>query len=160
MKTLLALIAFTCSTMAAFAEEGDGAPRWFLLGDDNRLKQTFSEAKQVALVCIYSTTLEDVRPPFALVVHHATVVRSLKGGLKIGEKIEIVFATDSLPKSDEERETFVRQAHDAAEGDLRFAFLSGGTKPRFETEFLYVPDYSEDMANFLDALVAEPAKDE
>lgn len=160
MKTLLTLIALTFTMMAAFAEEVDGIPRWLLLGDDDDLKQAFTESEQVVLVCLYATTLEEVRPPFAMVVHHATVVKSLKGDLEIGEKIEIAFHTDSLPESAEEREPFIRREEERDKGDLTFIFLFGGKRPRFDADFTGVPDYSKEMADFLDALVAEPAKAE
>ena len=51
-------------------------PRWGFLGDDGALEAAFDEAKGVVFVCVFETELRDVRPPFAEVVYHATVIES------------------------------------------------------------------------------------
>ncbi|WP_411825562.1 hypothetical protein [Luteolibacter sp. AS25] len=159
MKNLLIAVIFTCISAVCLANEDGEEPKWSFLGDDDGLRYYFGEAQQVILLCIVATDLEDIRPPFATVVHRATVVRSLKGDLKIGDKIEVTFATDSLPTNKEDREKFIMRAHESAQGDLRFAFLSEGEKPRFSTEFLFVPKYTSEMAVFLDS-IKEPQKRE
>ena len=168
MKTILvALVATTLSLWSGVAGEdittlptGDKAPRWFFLGEDDDLKRTYRQAKRVAMICIFETALEDVRPPFAKVVHRATVVETLKGGLKIGEKIEIALSTDSLPMDEIERAKFIAKADQAAKGSLRYAFLQGDKlegkrNKRFGTEFLYLPKYTEEMSDFLGQISVE-----
>lgn len=143
---------------------GDVAPRWFFLGEDDALRGTYHEAKQVVMICIFETTLENIRPPFAKVIHHATVTRSLKGDLRIGDKIEIEFSTDSLPRDDVERAKFTEKVNKKSKGSLRFAFLfdevKGGEPKRFWTEFLYLPKYNQEMSEFLGGIAPEIPKGE
>ena len=134
------------------------APRWGFLGDDEALETTFDDAQSVVFVCIFKTELRDVRPPFAEVVYHATVVESHKGKLKIGEKIQINFRTDSLPSDQDERRKFVAKADKSSKGALKFAFLHGGADGAYSCEFMDVPRYSEEMQNFLRKLQSRPQK--
>jgi hypothetical protein len=55
MKTLATAIVILASIVRVLGEENEGAPRWLFLGDDDALKETYEEAHQVLLVCIYAT---------------------------------------------------------------------------------------------------------
>lgn len=136
----------------------DAAPRWGCLGDDKSLTATFDAAQNVVLVCIFDTELRDVRPPFAEVVYHATVIESHKGALKIGEKIRISFPTDSLPAGEDERRKFVENANSRNKGALRFAFLHEGADGNYSCEWCDVPLYQKEMRDFLRQLQGAPAK--
>ena len=133
-------------------------PRWGFLGDDGALEAAFDEAKGVVFVCVFETELRDVRPPFAEVVYHAAVIESHKGKLKVGEKIEISFRTDSLPQAEGERRKFVEKADKRSKGSLKFAFLHGGEKGAYFCEFMDVPTYSKEMQDFLRKLQSRPLK--
>ena len=109
--------------------KGQG-PRWGFLGGDDALEMTFDEGVGVVFVCVFKTELRDVRPPFALVVYHATVIESYKGDFKVGEKIEIRFGTDSLPLDEDERREFVKKSNQRNQGALKFAFLHGGNEDK------------------------------
>ncbi len=124
-------------------------PRWGFLGDDDSLASTFNDAKNVVLVCVYETELRDVKPPFAEVVHFATVIESQKGELKMGEKIQIGFKTDSLPVDEEEQQDFVQKANTSSKGSLKFAFLHGEEAGVHFCDFLDVPNYTKEMHEFL-----------
>ncbi len=156
MKRQVLLISLFSLLSSVYFSNGAGSgdhPRWLFLGDDDGLIATYNDAAAVVSVCIYATDLEDVEPPFATVVHNVTVVRCLKGGISIGSKIEIVYKTDSLPASDFDRRNFIEEANLSAEGDLRFAFLREAKGKRFFIEFLDLPDYSDEMSFFLEALI-------
>ena len=168
MQLILTLILIVSSVSLAFAKDDIQAPKWLLLGDDKDLKQTFEEAKQVAVIVITSTALEDIRPPLVKVVHHATVISSHKGNLWMGEKIEIAFMSDSLPMDAEKRKAFIKQANDSMNGELRTVFLyqdkasqvrlahhRKNKTPRFNAEFLDLPVYSDNMHKFLCKITEE-----
>ena len=101
----------------------DGPPRWRFLGDDEALTSTFDDAENVVLLCQIDTELERVKPPFAEVIYHGTVVETLKGDLQVGQKIKVGFATDGLPVDPLEREKFVESRNRSSKGALRFVFL-------------------------------------
>ena len=124
MHSILRYIALLLFGSAGLLEAQ--APRWGFLGDDEGLKATYNDAKRVVFVCIFETELRDVRPPFADVVYHATVIETYKGELKVGDRIQISFRTDSLPADEDERRKFVEKADKNNKGSLKFAFLHGG----------------------------------
>ncbi len=128
------------------------APRWGFLGEDEGLEQTYRDAMSVVFVCVFATELRDVRPPFAKVVYHATVIESYKGELQIGEKIQICFYTDSLPLDEAKRQEFVENANKKNKGSLKFAFLHGGKEGSYSCEFMDVPKYTVEMREFLEQL--------
>lgn len=125
------------------------APRWGFLGDNEGLEATYNDAERVVLVCVYETELRDVRPPFAEVVYHTTVIETYKGELKVGGRIQISFRTDSLPAGDDERRKFVKKANKNNKGSLKFAFLHGRNDGAFSCELMDVPRYSKEMQEFL-----------
>ncbi len=159
LSVLIILLFPACWVNAKDPATSDQAPRWLHLGDDADLKKTFQEAEQVVVICIFKTVLEEVDPPFATVVHNATVVRSLKGNLKVGDKIEVAFRTDSLPGDEAERAKFVAKADESAAGDLRFGFIFGHKGKRHEVEWLDLPDYSKAMDDFLTPMAAGSGKE-
>ncbi len=161
MRPFIAILLGCCVFVAAASEveEAESPPKWGFLGDDESLRETFHDTDEVLLVCIYGTELKEVRPPFARVVHFATVIKSLKGVSELGDKIEIQFMTDSLPLEEEERTEFVETANRSVEGDLRFVFGEISGEGRITTEFLFVPKFSSDLDGFLNRLAAKPAEE-
>jgi hypothetical protein len=114
-------------------------------------------------MCVYDIQLEDVNPPFATIVHYATVTKSLKGDLRIGEKIEVGFPADNLPRDKNMRTEFVANANKQLKGSLRFGFLSDAGqdldgRKRFSAWFVDVPEYDPDMEKFLQSVA--PGKGE
>ena len=129
-------------------EASDGAPRWGFLGDDDGLRKTISEAGQVLLVCVYQISLDQVKPPFAQVVFRATVVQTVKGTHRMGDRISIRFMTDSLPGDETERAKFNEDATARNLGSLKMAFLQGAKADEYGCEWLDVPSFDPDMLNF------------
>lgn len=154
-KSIFVFLIHITLTLTSSGDEDSKPPRWLLLGDDAALKQTYAESADIFLACIYETTLEEIRVPFATVVHKATVVRVLKGDTKIGDKVELAFATDSLPYNAKEREQYIEKANTRARGSLRFVFPYGRKKMRFLAEFLDIPEYSEELSDFLNSLASK-----
>ena len=136
----------------------DVAPRWGFLGDDKGLTSTFNDAHSVVLVCVFDTELRNVKPPFADVVFHATVVGLHKGDLKIGDKIKINFSTDSLEGDAEARRKFVEAANNKNKGALKFAFLHGGKDGAYSCDWVDLPDYQIEMQKFLKTLERKSEK--
>ncbi|MCW1923068.1 hypothetical protein OKA05_10930 [Luteolibacter arcticus] len=134
--------------------------RWGFLGSDESLVATFDDAKHVGFVCVTEVELRDVKPPFAKVVYHATVIECHKGKLEVGAKIQISFSTDSLPIDDGERLKFVEEANKKNKGELKFAFLRGGEEGAYGCDFTEVPTYSKEMQDFLRKLQIRPVKRE
>ncbi len=122
--------------------------RWGFLGDDESLKETIDECGQVLLVCVYETSLEAVKPPFAEVVLRATVVQAVKGSHEIGDRIAIRFKTDSLPPDDAERAKFIDAAAIQNLGALKMAFLAGTRAPEYDCDWLDVPAFKPEMLEF------------
>jgi hypothetical protein len=140
------------SSLAAYSKDAepdkDSAPRWGFLGDDDSLRATIKECSQVLLLCIYQTTLEEVKPPFATVVLKGTVIQAVKGTYKLGDKITLRFNTDSLPKEEADRAKFVEAAAAKNLGALKIAFLTGQQGVDYSCEWLDVPAYDADMLAF------------
>jgi hypothetical protein len=128
--------------------ESDGAPRWKFLGDDASLRETIKESAHVLLICVYQTSLERVKPPFAEVVLRATVVQVVKGAHKLGDRISISFHTDSLPEDEGERTTFIDGAAIKNLGALKMAFLDGDKANEYGCEWLDVPAFDPEMLAF------------
>jgi hypothetical protein len=147
---MLAMAIWLILAVGGFAEEG--TPRWVFLGGDDDLKRYFEEHPQVVTVCVYETELRNPKPPCVVVVLHATVAETFKGKLKPGDKIKIVFPSDSLPSDETEREKFINNAAKNNLGSLRIAFLSDGKDSEYQTEWLFVPKYQNEMREFLSAL--------
>ncbi|MCU0795167.1 MAG: hypothetical protein MUF31_04445 [Akkermansiaceae bacterium] len=128
------------------------APRWGWLGNDESLRATFDSAEPVAFVCVTEVELREVNPPFADVVYHATVIECHKGKLLLGERIQIVFSTDSLPKNDEDRRKFIESANKKNKGDLKFAFMQSGEDGTYFCDFIDGPTYTSALQDFLRGL--------
>ena len=133
-----------------------GPPRWRFLGDDEALTSTFDDAENVVLLCQIDTELERVKPPFAEVIYHGTVVETLKGDLQVGQKIKVGFATDGLPVDPLEREKFVESRNRSSKGALRFVFLDPPKDGVYGCDWTQVPLYEEDLHRFLRGLAARP----
>jgi hypothetical protein len=146
--TVGALSQTMASAKDAPKKEPDGAPRWKFLGDDDSLRETIRECSQVLLICVYQTSLEDVKPPFAMVVFHATVVQSVKGAHKLGDRISIRFVTDRLPSDEAERSKFIADRAAKNAGALRMAFIRDGKDGVYSCEWLDVPTYEPAMLDF------------
>jgi hypothetical protein len=129
-------------------KDDEASPRWGFLGDDSSLRETIKESGQVILVCVYQTSLNDVRPPFAEVVFEATVVQVIKGKHKMGDRISIRFRTDSLPHDEAERAKFIEGAAAKNIGSLRIAFLPGALTKDYDCEWLEVPAFDHEMLAF------------
>ena len=134
----------------------DAPPRWGFLGDDKALTLTFDDAENVVLLCQIDSELERVKPPFAEVIYHGTVVETLKGDLEVGQKIKVRFGTDSLPVDAQEREKFVESRNSASRGALRFVFLDKPMDGVYGCDWTQVPLYGGDMHRFLRGLAARP----
>lgn len=100
--TLHVILRVSFVTLAALgALTSAGPPQWGWLGGEDDVAELCSESTNVVLVCIVDTELvyevgaRKLKPPFAKVLHHATVVQSHKGALKIGDRIEIGYAIRS-----------------------------------------------------------------
>jgi len=130
-------------------EPPNAAPRWKFLGDDAALSETIKEAGQVLLVCVSQTSLDLVKPPFAEVVLRATVVQTVKGTHKLGDRITIRFSTDSLPIDETARAKFIEDAATKNLGSLKLAFLQGARSDDYGSEWLYVPAFDPDMLSFV-----------
>lgn len=124
-------------------------PRWGLLGEDAGLERSFAEAHNVLSFIIDQSRLEKVKPPFAEVVHSATVVSVFKGTLKPLDKIEIAFPTDSLPMEEDKRKEFIEQAEKKNIGYVRIAFLGEGKGNRYDTEWVNLADYDDGMLGYI-----------
>jgi hypothetical protein len=152
-RHFLFTLAAAYHPLAALSEE-PAAPdpesplRWGFLGDDESLKETIDECGQVLLVCVYETSLEAVKPPFADVVLRATVIQTVKGTHKIGDRIAIRFGTDSLPKDDAERAKFIEQAAAKNLGALKMAFLPGAKSDKYDCDWLDTPKFEPEMLEF------------
>ncbi len=129
-------------------EASDGANRWGFLGDDDSLRKTIREAGQVLLICVYQISLDQVKPPFAQVFFRATVVQTVKGIHRMGDRISIRFMTDSLPGDETERAKFNEDATAKNLGSLKMAFLQGAKADEYGCEWLEVPSFDPDMLNF------------
>ena len=127
------------------SEGSDAAPRWKFLGDDDSLRATIQESAQVLLVCVYQTSLDRVKPPFAEVVLRCTVVQSVKGAHRLGDRVTIRFLTDSLPDDDAKRTKFIDDAAAKNLGSLKMAFLRGARAEDYACEWLDVPAFDPDM---------------
>ena len=129
-------------------ESSDKAPRWTFLGDDDSLRGTINDAGQVLLICVFQTSLERIKPPFAEVVLRATVVQIVKGTHKVGDRIAIRFGTDSLPREEAARTKFIEDTAAKNLGSLKMAFLQGVRSDEYESEWLYVPSFDPAMLAF------------
>lgn len=138
--------------------DSESPPRWGFLGDDESLKETIDECGQVVLVCVYQTSLEDVRPPFADVVLRATVIQTVKGTHQIGDRIAIRFGTDSLPKDDAERAKFIEEAAIENLGALKMAFLPGAKSDQYDCDWLDTPKFKPEMLEFTTQHLTAPKK--
>ncbi len=132
------------------------APRWVFAGDDESLMDSFDDAKGVVMVCVTDTELQDVKPPFATVIYHGTVVEALKGSLKTGQGIKFSIHTDSLPKDEAKRKAFVAERRETARGSLRFAFLFEERDGIYRSDWTLVPRYEQQMHRFLKRLAERP----
>ncbi len=141
-----------CSSLAAYSKDAEptkgSAPRWGLLGNDDSLRETIKECNQVLLLCIYQTTIEDIKPPFATVVFRGTIVQAVKGTHKLGDKITLRFPTDSLSIEETDRIKFIEGADAKNLGALKMAFLRGQQTMNYSCEWLDVPTYDADMLDF------------
>ena len=138
-----------CHATAGAKEPSDAAPRWTFLGEDDGLRATVKDAGQVLVVCIFQTSLDRVKPPIAEVVLRATVVQTVKGTHKVGDKITVRFSTDSLPVYDEgARPKFIEKAAAANLGSLKMAFLQGARSDEYVSEWLFVPNFDPAMLAF------------
>ena len=149
----IVLLCLLFCILALEAEES--APRWGLLGDDEGLKYKFDSCESVFLVCVTSVQLEDIKPPFAMVVQNCTVIKACKGQAEVGGRIQIRFPTDSLPIDSKKRDEFVEKASKKNEGELKFAFLYGqdeGEGGRYFTEWCNFGKYSEELDGAVDTL--------
>ncbi|MDB6134834.1 MAG: hypothetical protein JWM59_3077 [Verrucomicrobiales bacterium] len=126
----------------------DASPRWKFLGDDDRFRETIREAAQVLLICIYQTSLDLVKPPFAEVVLRATVVQCVKGNHSLGDRITIRFYTDSLPVDEDKRIKFTEDAATRNLGSLKIAFLQGDKVNDYSCEWVDVPAFDAEMLAF------------
>lgn len=129
-------------------EKPETAPRWGLLGDDSALRETIREAGQVLFICVYETTLDNVKPPFAEVILRATVVGSVKGTHTLGDKITLRFHTDSLPLDEAGRNKFIETAAAKNLGSLKMAFLRGAKADDYQCEWLDLPAFDPEMLAF------------
>jgi len=142
-----------CHPLIVFSEEvappdSESPPRWGFLGDDESLKEIIDECGQVLLVCVYQTSLEDVKPPFADVVLRATVIQAVKVTHQIGDRIAIRLGTDSLPKDDTERAKFIEEAAAQNLGALKMAFLPGAKSDKYDCDWLDTPKFNPEMLGF------------
>jgi hypothetical protein len=145
--------AAACHPLKTLAEEvappaSESPLRWGFLGDDESLKETIDECGQVLLVCVYETSLEAVKPPFADVVLRATVIQTVKGTHQIGDRIAIRFGADSLPKDDAERAKFIEEAAAKNLGALKMAFLHGAKSDKYDCDWLDTPKFEPEMLEF------------
>lgn len=128
-------------------------PRWGVLGEDTNLDMTIAEADHVVVLRINRFRLENVKPPFAVLVHSAIVSEVLKGPLSPGDEIEVDFPTDMVPADEAARKQWMEKI----EGDtFRIAFLRGKKDGRFETEWLYLPTHSDEMHFYLSQELRPP----
>lgn len=142
-----------------------GDPKWGWIGGDEDVAATFVRSKKVALVCIVDTEVlpevdgRKLRPPFAMIVHHATVVSSLRGDLRIGDKIKVGYVTDSLPVDDAKRVLFIRKANEKHKGVLKYVFLGDDAvgDAKYGIEWIEFPDYSPELGQFLSKLASADA---
>lgn len=133
--------------------------RWGFLGDDENLRETIDECGQVLLVCVYETSLENVKPPFADVVLRATVIQAVKGTHKIGDRIAIRFGTDSLPREDAERASFIEEAAAQNLGALKMALLPGDKSDKYDCDWLDTPKFKPEMLEFTTKHLAAATKE-
>jgi hypothetical protein len=131
------------------------APKWGFLGGDDDVAGLCSESTNVVLICIVDTELvyevgsRKLKPPFAQVIHHATVVQSHKGALKVGDRIKIGYVTDRLPMEESKRSGFIEAANKKAKGSLKYAFLGSGEGGEYFCEWLNLADYSEGLGRVI-----------
>ena len=125
----------------------DGADRWGFLGDDDALRKTIREAEQVLLVCVYQISLDHVKPPFAQVVFRATVVQTVKGTHRMGDRISIRFMAE-VPRDETERAKFNEDATAKNLGSLKMAFLQGAKADEYGCEWLDAPAFDPAMLEF------------
>lgn len=135
--------------IATAKESPKGAPRWEFLGEDEALRQTIREAGQILVICVFETSLAQIKPPFAEVVLRATVVQTVKGTHTPGEKITIRFLTDSLPADEAARAKFVKDANAKNLGSLKLAFLRGKKSDDYQCEYLDLPAFDPEMLDFV-----------
>lgn len=147
ISILLVSSAFSQATGSA-KDQSDEAPRWTFLGDDDSLRDTIKEAGQILLVCVFQTSLDRVKPPFAEVVLRATVVQTVKGTHKMGDRVTIRFSTDSLPADEVARAKFIQDAAAKNLGSLKMAFLRGAQSDDYVSEWLDVPAFDPAMLAF------------
>jgi len=130
-------------------------PKWGLLGDDDSVSRLCSESTNFVLVCIVDTevvfdsTIGKLKPPFGQIIHHATVIQTYKGRLKLGDQIKIEFMTDSLPRDDKERAEFIEAANKKIKGKLKFAFLDAASDGLHSCEWVDIADHSEELGQLL-----------
>jgi hypothetical protein len=125
-------------------------PKWGYLGDDDQLGKTFLESKHVVGVCVYDIKHRVLSPPFAKIFIRCCVVFDYRGGLNVGDKITLELITDSLPKGEAERVNYIENLVKKNSGGLRFAFLKdGGDGNYFKSEWVWVPEYSVNLSEFL-----------
>lgn len=149
MISMLVGTSASCHAIARGQDAADGAPRWKFLGDDDALRKTISEAGQIVLVCVFGTSLDHIKPPFAEVALRSTVVQVVKGTHSIGDKIVIRFPTDSLPAEDAARKKFIEDADARNLGSLKLAFLQGNQSGDYPCEWLDVAAFDPDMLAFV-----------
>ena len=153
ISTLIGAPAFFCHASVRAEEStrdpSDSALRWGFLGDDNALRGTIEEAGQILVVCVFQTSLDRVRPPFAEVVLRATVVQIVKGTHTMGDKITMRFTTDSLPVDEPARAKFIEDAAARNLGSLKLAFLPGKRADAYEIQWLDAPAFDPDMLKFV-----------
>ena len=134
-----------------------------MIGDDNQLTARFSDARTVALICIFASEVDVHGGMHGMVSYHATVVKTFKGKNSVGERIKFGFLTDSLPKDEKARLKFIDEVSKREVGSLKFIFRgSERDDSDFYLEYMDTPSYSKEMAKFLDELKRQetPSKGE
>ena len=148
------LTMIACITTVAFAAEPSQLEPWEVVRGE--MTRSLTEAEEVVVVCTYDVTVEaDPTPGVFTLVHHATVTRSFKGSLMVGDRVLIGIPTDSLPANGSGQKKALDAIAADARGSLKFAFLSGGKSTRFDTNFRHFWNYRAEYAALLDELAAQ-----
>lgn len=160
MKQILILVlVFAASLTSSYAE---AKPlRWASLGNNKQLKARFSDARTVALICIFSSEVKvdgnissDLPFWHGTVTYRATVVKTFKGKSVVGDKIKFKFRTDSIPADEKKRLQHLSKMSKRQIGSLMFIFR-GFDINHSDTylEHMDTPYYSKEMAAFLSELL-------
>ena len=156
-QTVLAfcLAALCLSSMANDRKDAsnNARPKWGFLGDDDSLLDTIKDHDEAILGCVHRVEFVDIKGGFATVHLHVTVARTFKGKLKPYDRIIVEFPIDDVPTEAAARDKMLHALRDNDTGNLRFCFIQRpkGTEVHYRSEWLFVPKFSSEMNDFMDA---------